>query len=448
MSSLPMKQTMAHSTIRRIFHSVFTRLLVIWLVAGLVIILLVGVFFARQFGQSARLQRQKDIIPYLNYVIKDLGEPPSLARAREITKASVMQIRYESPEATWTTSDKIPPVRELQLKISQQSPLVRYRIHHDTDTFTLQHGPGVFVFVLKREHTLTARWEFRLFLLIVLLTCVVSVTYLAIRRNLKPLIFLSEGVRQISDGHLDHQVPRSRLIEFDQLAEAFNAMTVRIRNMLHAKEQLLLDVSHELRSPLTRMRIALEMLPNGQIKGNLQDDIREMEMMVSEILEAARLQNAAGELKREAIAANSLFNTMGDLYRDHSPGLQIDPVPDDASLHGDPVLIKIALNNIITNAIKYSPADGEPVRLTWIRNPDFIVIQVRDRGQGIPAEELSYIFEPFYRVDKSRSKRTGGYGLGLSLCKTIIEAHGGRIEVQSAPGKGTTFSLYFPAKER
>jgi signal transduction histidine kinase len=436
---------MAYNPIHRFVHSVFTRLLVIWLIAGLVIILLVGVFFARQFGQSAKLLMQKDIIQYLNYIIKDLGEPPSLARAREITKASAMQIRYESSAVTWTTSDKIPPVSELRLKTSQQSPFVRYRIQHETYTIALLRGPGVFVFVLKPEHTLTAGRELRLLLLIFLLTGVVSVTYLAIRYNMRPLKSLLEGVRQISDGNLDHEVPRNRLIEFDQLAEAFNTMTIRIHSMLRAKEQLLLDVSHELRSPMTRMKIALEMLPNGQMKGNLQDDIREMEMMVSEILEAARLQNAAGELKRETIPADSLLKNMEDLYRDHSPGLEIDPVSHDACICGDPMLVKIVLNNIITNAIKYSPPDGEPVRLTWLRNPDFIVIQVWDRGQGIPAEELPYIFEPFYRVDKSRSKRTGGYGLGLSLCKTIMEAHGGRIEVQSSPGNGTTFSLYFPA---
>ena len=439
---------MAHSPIHRIFHSVFTRLLIIWLVAGLVIILLVGVFFARQFGQSARLLMQKDIVLYLNYIIRDLGEPPSLARAREITKASAMQIRYESPEITWTTSDKIPQVRELQLKISKQSPFVRYRIHHETYTIALDRGSGVFVFVLKPEHTLAAGWELWMLLLIVLLTGVVSVTYLAIRHNLKPLKFLLEGVRQIGDGNLDHQVPRNRLIEFDQLAEAFNTMTIRIRSMLRAKEQQLLDVSHELRSPMTRMKIALEMLPSGPMKENLQDDIREMEMMVSEILEAARLQNAAGDLKREMIPADSLFKNMDDLYRNHSPGLEIDPVPEDAYIYGDPMLVKIVLNNVITNAIKYSPADGKPVRLTWLRNSDFIVIQVLDRGQGISAEELPYIFEPFYRVDKSRSKRTGGYGLGLSLCKTIMEAHGGRIEVQSSPGTGTTFSLRFPAQGR
>ncbi|MEN6317827.1 MAG: HAMP domain-containing sensor histidine kinase [Syntrophaceae bacterium] len=444
MSLLPRKQTMAHSPIHRIVHSVFTRLLIICLVAGLAIIFIVGVFSARQFGQSARANLQKNIIQYLNYVINDLGEPPSLARAKEITKASALQIRYESPEVTWTTSDKIPPVRELKLKILQQSPLVRYRIRHETYTVTLQHGPGVFVFVLNPEHILATGWELWLVLLIALLTGIVSVIYLAIRHNLKPLKFLSEGVRQISDGHLDHQVPRSRLIEFDQLAEAFNTMTIRIRSMLHAKEQLLLDVSHELRSPLTRMKIALEMLPDGQMKENMKDDVREMEMMVSEILEAARLRNAAGELKCETIPAFSLLKDISDLYKNNTPGLQIDPVPEDAYIHGDPMLIKIVLNNIISNAIKYSPVDGEPVRLTWIQNPDSIVIQVRDQGQGIPADELPYIFEPFYRVDKSRSKRTGSYGLGLSLCKTIMEAHRGRIEVQSSPGNGATFSLYFP----
>jgi signal transduction histidine kinase len=370
-----------------------------------------------------------------------------LARAKEIAKESALQIRYESPELTWSTSDEIPPLRELKLEVSQQSPLIRCRIKHETHTIAIQHGTGIFIFGLKPEHTMATGWELFLVLLIVLLTTVVSFTYLVIRRNLKPLKFLSEGVRQISDGHFDHQVPRSRLIEFDQLAEAFNTMTIRIRSMLHAKEQLLLDVSHELRSPLTRMKIALEMLRDGEEKESMKDDVREMEMMVSEILEAARLRNAAGELKWEAIPANAMLKDMGDLYKNHAPGLQIDTVPEDARIHGDPMLVKIVLNNIITNAIKYSSTEGKPVRLTWIQDPDFIVIQVQDRGQGIPAEELPYIFEPFYRVDKSRSKRTGGYGLGLSLCKTIMEAHRGRIEVQSTPGTGTTFSLYFPVSE-
>jgi signal transduction histidine kinase len=103
----------------------------------------------------------------------------------------------------------------------------------------------------------------------------------------------------------------------------------------------------------------------------------------------------------------------------------------------------MVLNNIISNAIKYSPQDGTAVRLSFVRKDGAHVIAITDRGPGIPAEELPYIFEPFYRVDKSRSKRTGGYGLGLSLCKTIMDAHQGRIEVESFSGEGTTVSLCF-----
>jgi signal transduction histidine kinase len=103
----------------------------------------------------------------------------------------------------------------------------------------------------------------------------------------------------------------------------------------------------------------------------------------------------------------------------------------------------MVFNNIITNAIKYSPSDGEAVRLSLRKDEEYTLVQVQDHGLGIPGEDLPYIFEPFYRVDKSRSKRTGGYGLGLSLCKSIMDAHQDKIEVESTLGAGTTISLFF-----
>ena len=99
---------------------------------------------------------------------------------------------------------------------------------------------------------------------------------------------------------------------------------------------------------------------------------------------------------------------------------------------------------MINNAIKYSRPDSGPIRISYKRRKSYGIIQIADKGIGIPPEELSHIFEPFYRVDKSRTKDTGGYGLGLSLCKTIMEAHGGKIEIQSRQEEGTTVSLYFP----
>jgi signal transduction histidine kinase len=99
---------------------------------------------------------------------------------------------------------------------------------------------------------------------------------------------------------------------------------------------------------------------------------------------------------------------------------------------------------VLNNAIKYSQPDSAPIQISAKTDESYVVVRIRDFGIGIPEEDLAHIFEPFYRVDKSRTKDTGGYGLGLSLCKTIMEAHGGKIEVHSTLQEGTTVSLYFP----
>jgi signal transduction histidine kinase len=281
-------------------------------------------------------------------------------------------------------------------------------------------------------------------MLILLLTIVVLAAYLMIRRILRPVKYLSEGVRQVADGHLDHRVPLGFTTEFNHLAEAFNNMTLRIQSMLHAKDHLLLDVSHELRSPLTRMKVALEFMPDGQAKENVADDIREMEIMISEILEAARLRNTVEGLHIESIPLKNFLSEICAVHTDKPPGIRIGDIPDSASIQGDPMLVKIVFNNIINNAVKYSPPDGEPVDLLWKEDSNYAIVQIQDRGIGIPESELPYVFEPFYRVDKSRSKHTGGYGLGLSLCKTIMESHQGKMEIESTLGIGTTVSLFFP----
>ena len=102
------------------------------------------------------------------------------------------------------------------------------------------------------------------------------------------------------------------------------------------------------------------------------------------------------------------------------------------------------LNNVINNALKYSAKSQKPVEIELEQKDSLTAVHINDFGVGIPPEDLPHIFEPFYRVDKSRSKQTGGYGLGLNLCKTIMEAHNGKIEVDSGPGRGTKVSLYFP----
>jgi signal transduction histidine kinase len=435
---------MTNSRFQQIIHSVFTKILLTLLAAGISINLIVAVFFIHAARETWREVWQYNIDQYLGYIIKDLGTPPSLDRAKEIVKQSALQIRYESPDMTWTTSNEIPPSGKLRLKNDQKNRFIRIPFTKGKHIITLSQGSRIYIFSFQSHPPLEIRKIVFIIVLIFLLTIVVLAAYLVIRHILRPVKFLSEGVRQVGDGHLDHRVPSGHTTEFNHLAEAFNTMTLRVQSMLYTKDQLLLDVSHELRSPLTRMKVALGLMPDGQTKENIADDIREMEIMISEILEAARLRNTTEGLRIEAISVRSLFQEISAIYANKPPGISIDDIPDNASIHGDPMLVKIVFNNIINNAVKYSPPDGEPVRILWKEDSQYAIVQIHDRGIGIPETELPYIFEPFYRVDKSRSRHTGGYGLGLSLCKTIMESHQGRIEVQSAPETGTIVSLFFP----
>jgi signal transduction histidine kinase len=435
---------MEGSRFQRIIHSVFTKILFTLLATGISINLIVAVFFIHGAREALRSTWQYNFDQYLEYIIKDLGMPPSLDRAREIVKQSSLQIRYESPGLTWTTSNEVPASYKLNLKTDQKNRFMRMPFKEGKYIIVLSKGSHKYIFSFHPHPPLEKRKIFFIIVLILVLTIVILAAYLAIKRILRPVKYLSEGVRQVGGGHLDHQVPLSPTTEFNHLAEAFNAMTLRIQSMLLAKDQLLLDVSHELRSPLTRMKVALELIPDGHSKENIADDIREMEIMISEILEAARLRNTTESQQIEAIPVKNFLSEICSIHANKPPGIRIDTIPDNACIHGDPMLVKIVFNNIINNAVKYSPPDGEPVRLLWKEDPQYAIVQIQDRGIGIPETELPYIFEPFYRVDKSRSKHTGGYGLGLSLCKTIMESHQGKIEIESILGTGTTISLFFP----
>jgi signal transduction histidine kinase len=280
--------------------------------------------------------------------------------------------------------------------------------------------------------------------LFILLTAILALAFFAIRYILRPVKWLNTGVQEVSRGNLKHRVPLKKSDELRDLAVAFNNMTERIRDMLHTKDQLLLDISHELRTPLTRMKVALEFLSESQAKQNLQGDIADMEKMVSEILETARRHHKYGDLKKQPTSLTVLLKQTLKAFEDQQPGIEMVDLPSEIEVAVDPEQIKTVFENVLNNAIKYSQPDSEPIEVSYKHRESFAVVRIRDNGIGIPEEELSHIFEPFYRVDKSRTRDTGGYGLGLSLCKAIMEAHDGKIEVTSGPEEGTTVSLFFP----
>ena len=435
---------MRKNWLNKIFRSVFTKLLLVILLTGIAVNLVVGGFF--WMHRSAALRPlHKNVLQYASYIISDLGTPPSLQRARQVAEQASLQIYFEGPNQSWATAEEIYDFQKAHWRSWSQNPAIRVGRYHGHHFVEFGHDAGRFVFGLDKSFAMDPERIRLVTILLSLLTLIFVGAFLSIRWILKPVRWLGVGVREVSRGNLKHRVPVKRSDELRDLAEAFNDMTNRIRSMLHTKEQLLLDVSHELRSPLTRVKVALEFLPEGKARDSIADDASEMEKMINEILETARRHHLLGDLKLQPTDLVILLEAILPDYQNQPPGVHVDEFPETLVINIDPGQIKTVFKNIIANGIKYSDADSGPVRISAKSQPRQTVVQVIDNGIGIPEEELSFIFEPFYRVDKSRSKDTGGYGLGLSLCKTILEAHGGKIEITSKPGEGTTVALVFPA---
>jgi signal transduction histidine kinase len=251
------------------------------------------------------------------------------------------------------------------------------------------------------------------------------------------------GMSEIAKGRLSHQVPMRVPDELGRLTVALNEMVARIREMICARERLLLDVSHELRSPLTRMKVAVEFLPDASTRERLQDELRELEAMVTELLESERLKSEYGGITPANTDLVELVRDVAQAYDAHAPGVRIIG-PTSVIVPLDGRRVRAALRNVLENALKHTAPEAGPVQIRIDTREREARVIVRDHGPGVPPDQRALIFEPFYRVDKSRTRSTGGYGLGLSLVKTIMAAHGGDVRVADAPDHGSEFILTFP----
>jgi len=282
-----------------------------------------------------------------------------------------------------------------------------------------------------------------LWLLLFLVIGVVCTAYVFQRRLLRPVRLLDDGVTRMSVGDLNVSVPVVTSDEFGALTDAFNKMVGRVKQMIQARDQLLLDVSHELRSPLTRLKVAMALLPEDENKTGMIGDLGEMEAMIAELLELERMRDGRG-VRCERLNFWPILAELAEAYGGDFPGVRLLGHPDEIWLDIDREKIRTVLRNLLENARKYSLPDSRPVEIEVEEGEGGILVRVRDDGPGIPEADLPNLFEPFYRVDRSRSRKTGGYGLGLSICKRIIESHGGSIAVMNNHGRGACFVLSFP----
>jgi signal transduction histidine kinase len=305
------------------------------------------------------------------------------------------------------------------------------------------HGSMRYSFFLP-EDTTTVVVSSVLWLWIGGLLFLLGVVYAVQVSQLRPLRWLKEGVDKVSEGDLSTRVPVVRMDEIGQVGRAFNHMTSRVEQMLNDHDRLMADVSHELRSPLARMKVALEMMPESDKREQIAADIREMEALTAALLERERIKNRASHLQTEEFDLVALLREVVAPFGDKGPGVVVSEAPDTLLTKADQALIKVLMQNLVDNAVKFSLDDSAAVEVSIKTDDELVTITVEDDGPGIPKEQSDRVLEPFVKLDPSRGHRNG-YGLGLNLCQRIVQAHAGKIHIEQRNPRGARVSVELPA---
>lgn len=258
------------------------------------------------------------------------------------------------------------------------------------------------------------------------------------RRITRPLERLSQATRHVGLGNIPETLPESGPEELASLARAFNQMALQVRELLASRTTLLAGISHDLRTPLARMRLAVEMLPGDadpELVVRMQHDLEEMNRLIGEFIELSR------GLEKEVPQATDLARLSRELANDATnDGARVEcRVAAPCIRPLGPMALRRILANLLGNAVRYGA--GQPVAIELTCAEKAAVIRVLDRGPGIPPEQAENVFRPFYRLETSRSAATGGSGLGLAIARQLADANGWKIELLPREGGGTEARL-------
>jgi signal transduction histidine kinase len=275
-----------------------------------------------------------------------------------------------------------------------------------------------------------------------------GLAYLRVRRLLRPLDDIRAGALRFGTGDFAQRIPvrhPARPDELGELAATINTMGADIRQMLDAKRALLLAISHELRSPLTRARLNTELLPETPdvlpARDALLRDLGDMRDLITDLLESERLASPHAALHREPVDLAALAGEVVASL-EGAPAVQLRAASDLPTLALDRTRMRLLLRNLLDNALRHSVDAPHPPEIDLRAEGSGLRITVRDHGPGVPDDQLPHLAQPFYRPDAARERATGGVGLGLYLCKLVAQAHGGTFTVRNAlPGLEVVVTL-------
>ncbi|MCK6370911.1 MAG: HAMP domain-containing histidine kinase [Gammaproteobacteria bacterium] len=398
---------------------------------------------------------------HVDYVLNDIGVPPRIERAQAIVDKVPVDILITGPDSNWASDTRFPPLEEVPFARSrfllpgsvEERPAWMKTVElielarRDNRAFVKIHSGAYDIIFASPKFSEPPRPQLTTPIIAVLAVVVLAGCYFAVRWLMKPIRWIKEGAARIGQGDLDYRIPATRKDDLGELAADINRMADDVREMLEAKRQLLLAISHELRSPLTRAKVALEFLDDESIKANLLNDIREMEQLIADLLESERLNTRHSKLQLAEVDLDDLVASVvaADLGEGgQHVALHLPAAP--VTLQADATRLRLLVKNLAENALRYTEPDRPPVEITVSASADSAEIRVCDHGRGMSAHDLARATEPFYRADPARSRATGGLGLGLYLCRRIAEAHGGSLAIQSELGCGTEVTVRIPRR--
>ncbi len=440
---------------RRLSRSLSVRLLAIYLVMGALFVYgsLLGIRWVYASDQLRELV-SGHLSLHVDYVRRDIGNPPRISSALEITRKVPVDIRIVGPGMDWSSDPGFPEPSKLEFGSSDVFQLataqwlrgvegIQFAEYRGHGFLKFDQGPYVVIVASPRisdevvERNLTP-------VIIGIGLVLVLLTYLAVRWLFRPIGAIRKGASMIGQGHFEHRITAVRDDQLGDLAADINTMAEDVQRMLDAKRQLLLGISHELRSPLSRLKLALELADDSPEKSGLRDDVVEMEKIIVTLLEAERLNTRHAALRITRVSVRQLVDQLiDDYFSGERDRIEVSG-PYGLGVRVDEARVTLMLKNLVSNALRYAPAGNGTVAIDFDRRGDTWWISVSDHGPGIAPDQVDRIGEPFHRGDPSRTRDTGGSGLGLYLARLVARAHAGTLELDRAYTGGARFVVTLP----
>jgi len=391
-------------------HRLSGKLILLFLLLGLLIALTVKTGFRYAFQDEFSHFAAPHLLEYFDHLRNEIGHPPERAAAKALAERLDLHITLLSAEGGWSTDGEATDPAGIEFHPHRLKDGREIEIGRDDHRFVVRLVEQGHILLLSTDNLArSGRLPLIAGLTILAILAIIALSYHLVHRLFRPIETIRQGVARFGAGELDHRIRVDRRDELGELAKSINTMADEIEQMLEGKRQLLLAISHELRSPLTRARVNAELLDESEPRQRIIDDLRQLEIELSELLETERLGSQHARLDLQPVSPASLIEAVVER---HFPGIELTRIQDGDAMPMDldAVRIRLMIRNLLDNALRHTPAGAEPPVIESRRDQHHWAFTVEDHGAGIAAEHLRHLSEPFYRADKARQRETGGYG--------------------------------------